>query len=178
MIYISVRNDFTHVKARIYVQSYMYPRTNSQKYAYTRDAWKIMGERNICRMGEGGWEREILGTQFYKILNRPARRHLTRPRVTWLLYWNLLLIKRKLLRYIYITIITTTAATTTTIITITTITITTITMTTTTTTTITTTIIAIYRYLYIYNCVVWSGTLWYNRLVLTPYWNWDKFNEK
>jgi len=129
------------------------------------------------RVGEKERERKILGTQFYKILNRPARRRLTRPRVTWLLYRNLLLIKRKLLRYIYYYYyhyccyyyyyyyyysITTIAITTIT----------------TTTTTITTTIIAIYRYLYIYNCVVWSGTLWYNRLVLTPYWNWDKFNEK
>lgn len=50
--------------------------------------------RNIERLGAYAWrgrrrvekEREILGTQFHKILNRPARRRLIRPRVSWLLY--------------------------------------------------------------------------------------------
>jgi len=102
-------------------------------------------------------EREILGTQFYKILNRPARRRFNsvagRLAVISKTFINY---KWKLLRYTTITTTTATATTTTTIITMTTATTTTITITTATTIT---TIITTYRYLYIYNCVVWSGTL-------------------
>jgi len=95
-------------------------------------------------------KREILGTQFHKTLNRPARRRFNsaagRLAVISKTFINY---KWKLLRCTTIT--TTTATATTTIIT----------MTTATTITIitATTIITIYRYLYIYNCVVWSGTL-------------------
>lgn len=133
-------------------------------------------ERKEHRERASEKEKEILGTQFHKMLNRPARPSFNSVVGRLAVISKSLLIKQKLLRY---TTITTTTATTTTI-TITTITTTTITTTiaTTTTTTITITIITTYRYLYIYNCVVWSGTLWYNRLVLTPYWNWNEFNGK
>lgn len=127
------------------------------------------------KRGFGVKKREILGTQFYKTLNRPTRRRFNaaagRLAVISKTFINY---KWKLLRCTTITTTTATATTTTTTITMTTAT-TTITITTATTIT---TIITTYRYLYIYNCVVWSGTLWYNRLVLTPYWNWDEFNEK
>jgi len=115
-------------------------------------------------------KREILGTQFHKTLNRPARRRFNSAA------GRLAVILKTFINYkwklLWCTTITTAIATITTIIT----TATTTTITITTATTIT--IITIYRYLYIYNCVVWSGTLWYNRLVLTPYWNWNEFNEK
>lgn len=187
VIYVSLRaaeHTWRVLKARAYTKTYnvrlhkCMPR--QPRKCIHRDTH---GRKIGAPLGWGGGEkrirekeREILGTHNFHETFESALRAivLIRPRVAWLLYRKLLLIINGnyydvllllplllllllllllwllLLSLLLLLLLATTI----------------------------TTIITTYRYLYIYNCVVWSGTLWYNRLVLTPYWNWDEFNEK